>query len=203
MARNLTSKQEKLLDIINNHLKERGEAPTYKELSEKLGLKSVATIALHIKALARKGYIQSVAGVHRGIRILREYKDQGFFNVPVLGVTAGGPPILAEENIRSREQVSVNSVTAVPDFLLEVKGDSMIEAGINNGDLVAVKKDTAIQNGDIVVFLIDEESTVKRYYKERDCIILKPANQNYPNITIKDDGRYLAPVGKVVGVIKK
>jgi repressor LexA len=203
MSKYLTSQQEKLLELINDYLLEYGQAPTYKELSEKLDVRSLATIALHIKALARKGYIQVVPGAHRGIRVMRAHKDQDFFEVPVIGVTAGGPPILAEENVKNYEKLNASAFTGIPDFLLEVKGDSMIEAGINEGDLVAVKKDAKIENGDIVVFMVEDESTVKRFYREKDCVILKPANKNYPNIIIKDDGRYLAPVGKVVGVLKK
>lgn len=202
MAKNLTSRQKELLETINAYFSENQTAPTYKELAERLNLKSVATIALHLKALVRKGFIQILSG-YRGIRVLRDSENENLRKVPILGTTAGGPPILAQENIKGYETIADGTFADIPDFLLEVKGDSMFEAGINDGDKVGVRKDAAIHNGDIVVFLIDEESTVKRFYREGDNIILKPANSNYPNIVIKDDGRYLSPIGKVVGVIKK
>ncbi|OIN95680.1 repressor LexA [Candidatus Desantisbacteria bacterium CG1_02_38_46] len=202
MAKHLTVRQKEILKRINEYFSEHQIAPTYKELAERMKVNSLATIAKYIKVLVRKGFLQLLPG-HRGIIILRSSEDENLLKVPILGTTAGGPPILAQENIKGYETVSTGTFVYIPDFLLEVKGDSMLEAGINNGDLVAVKKGINIQNGDIVVFLVDEESTVKRFYREGGNIILKPANPNYPNIVIRDDGRYLSPIGKVVGVIKK
>jgi len=202
MAKHLTARQKEVLEFINEYLSERQESPAYREIAEKIGVKSLATIALHVKALERKGFLQRVPGF-RGLNVLRASEDKDTIKIPIRGTTAGGSPLLAQENIQGYETVSPGSFGYTPDFLLAVKGDSMTEAGINNGDLVAIKRGINIQNGDIVVFMIEEESTVKRFYREGGSIILKPANSNYPNIVIKDDGKYLAPVGKVVGVIKK
>jgi len=202
MSKNLTERQKELLKVISDYYAENKKAPTYEEMKKKLNVKSLATIALHLKALQRKSYIQVVSG-HRGIRVLRVNENEDSIQIPILGSTAAGSPILVQEHIKGYEAVSSATVDYIPDFLLEVKGDSMIDAGINNGDLVAVKKGINIQDGDIVVFMIDDESTVKRFYKKDNCIVLKPENKNYPNIIIKNDGKYVSPVGKVVGVIKK
>ena len=203
MSKKLTSRQKELWEELKKSMQSPEDgSPTYKKLAEKLGVTSLATISLHLQALARKGYIQIMRGAHCGIKLLKTNEDQTLIRKPLLGTSAAGMPILAEENIEEDIEFDANAVNSIPDFFLKVKGDSMIGVGINNGDLVAVKQNVQVKDGDIVVYLVDNESTIKRFYHGNDCIILKPANDNYPNIIIKDTGNYSAVVGKVVGVLK-
>ena len=198
----LSEKQKRLWEIIKSYMEEKGVSPTYETLRIEYGVKSLASIASLIKKLVRKGFVQVIPGVHHGIRILKTSENQDLIKKPLIGMSAAGRPVLAEQNIEDQIEFSVNAVNAITDYFLKVKGDSMIGAGINDGDFAAGKENTQPNNGDIVVFMIDNESTIKRFYKEKDFIVLKAANENYPNIIINNTD-YAAVVGKVVGVLKK
>ena len=203
MKAGLSPRQRDLWEILKETMEEDRESPTYNQLAQKLNVKSLASVVSLLKALVRKGFIQIMPGVHRGIRLLKTDENSNLIKKYLIGTSAGGPPILAEQNIEDEIEFSAGAFNTIPDYFLKVKGDSMIGAGINDGDLVAVKQNIQPNNGDIVVFMVDNESTIKRYYKEEGFIVLKPANENYPNIVLKDTGDYSTVQGKIVGVFKK
>jgi repressor LexA len=203
MKTGLSPRQRELWEILKETMEKDGASPTYDNLAKKLNVKSLASVASLLKALVRKGFIQIMPGVHHGIRLLKTDENSNLIKRPLLGMSAAGAPILADEYIEDYIDFSVNAVTEIPDFFLRVRGDSMINIGIDNGDLVAVKKISQPDNGDVVVFLLNNESTIKRFYKENGTIILKAENEKYPNIVIKDTGDYSAVQGKIVGVFKK
>jgi len=183
MGELLTAKQKELWEIIKDFIKQNKVPPTYEQLRDALKVKSLATVAARLKMLVRKGFIQVMPGVARGIKLLKTSEDQVLIRKPLLGTSAAGPPVLAEENIEKEIEFDADAVNSIPDFFLKVKGDSMIGAGINDGNLIAVKQNVQPNNGDIVVYMVDNESTIKRFYQGKDCIILKATNDNYPNIS--------------------
>lgn len=199
----LTKKQKQILDYIEEFVKEFGYAPSYREIGEHFGLTSPATIFQHIKSLEDKGYIKVKTGEARSIEIIGDgtisYNER-IIELPLAGLITAGEPI---EAIEESETISIPSeMKPIGDcFALLVKGESMIEEGIHDGDYVIVEKKNTAKNGDTVVALIDNQfATLKKFYKEKGYIRLQPANKTMKPIKVKGD---LRVQGKVVGLIRK
>ena len=197
----LTARQAQILELIRQYIGETGYPPTRAEIAKELGFKSANAAEEHLKALARKGAIEMIPGTSRGIRIL-ELADQG---LPIVGRVAAGDPILAEENIEDRIDLPAGFFQPQADYLLRVRGDSMIDAGILDGDLLAVHKTQQATNGQIVVARIDQEVTVKRFQrtKKRNQILLLPENEAYSPIEVDLAKQAFAIEGLSVGVIRQ
>ena len=200
----LTEKQKKILEIITRDVKKRGYPPTMQELADELGIRSKNAIFKHLAALESKGYIQKHGGgAARGITVLNAKgmpQQMMADNVPVLGRIAAGLPVLAQENVERYVPVPDYITNDGADyFALRVQGDSMIDAGIHEGDLVIVRSINQARHGDIVVALTGEEATVKRYMVNGSQSYLKPENNAYANIPIDQSWSIQ---GKVVALIR-
>ncbi len=201
MPANLTPRQAEILELIRQYIRETGYPPTRADISAELGFRSPNAAEEHLRALARKGAIEMIPGTSRGIRI-PENIDQG---LPLVGRVAAGNPILAEENIEDRIDLPAGFFQPRADYLLRVKGDSMIEAGIFDGDLLAVHKTQQATNGQIVVARIEDEVTVKRFQRtrSRNQVLLLPENEAYDPIKVDLASQSFAIEGLSVGVIRQ
>jgi len=197
----LTDRQTQVLELIRRHIEDTGYPPTRADIAAELGFKSPNAAEEHLKALARKGAIEIIPGTSRGIR-LPELEEIG---LPLIGRVAAGNPILAEENIEDRVDLPAGFFQPRADYLLRVRGDSMIDAGILDGDLLAVHKTTQATNGQIVVARIEDEVTVKRFQRtrKRDQILLLPENSAYQPIEVDLAHQAFAIEGLSVGVIRQ
>ncbi|AEE91475.1 LexA repressor [Tepidanaerobacter acetatoxydans Re1] len=201
MYENLTHRQKQILDYIHNYFKTKGYPPSVREICVATNLKSTATVHSYLVQLEEKGYIKRDPQKPRAIEIMDTgiVIDKDVIQIPLVGKVTAGEPILAQENI---ENVFAFPKEMLPDaniFMLAVKGDSMIEAGILNGDYVMVQSTNTAKNGDIVVALLEDEATIKRFYKETDHIRLQPENRFMEPIIVKD----LKILGKVVGLYRR
>ena len=195
----LTLRQKEVLDLIKNKILNFGLPPTRAEISKELGFKSPNAAESHLRALEKKGVISIQAGSSRGI-ILSPEKGIG---IPIIGLVAAGGPILAQENIERTIPVSQSLLSKEVDYYLRVKGDSMIDAGIFEEDLIGVKKTTEVKVGTIVVARINDEVTVKTLEKiSSNEIILKPENLNYSNIKIDTSVDEVFFEGTCVGLLR-
>ena len=213
MTAGMTKRQKAVYDCIESFIQEHGYGPTVREVCESLGLSSPSTVHVHLKALEDKGFINRDPLKSRSITLANSTPalevdfpsnaiGQGFENVvslPLVGDVAAGTPILAEENITDTISLPVDIVGDSASFLLSVHGDSMIEAGINDGDYIVVREQSTANNGDIVVALIDDGATVKRFYRERDHIRLQPENSSMDPILVTE----CSIVGKVVALFRR
>lgn len=200
-AGKITAKQQEILDYIKKEILKRGYPPAVREICEAVHLKSTSSVHSHLETLEKNGYIRRDPTKPRAIEIC----DESFqvvrtemVSIPVIGTVAAGMPILAEENIESYFPVPAEYVPAGEAFALKVKGESMINAGIRNGDQVFVKACTTAKNGEIIVALVDDSATVKTFYKEDGHIRLQPENDSMDPIIV-DDCKIL---GKVFGVFR-
>lgn len=223
MSLKLTDRQQQILDLIRQAIVNTGFPPTRAELATVLGFKSANAAEDHLRALARKGVIELTAGASRGIRLtdlanesiesdvdselpadrprLKTLPGAGFLLLPLIGRVAAGHPILATENIEKEINVDLDMFAERPDYLLKVKGLSMRDAGILDGDLLAIKKTSDARNGQIVVARIDEEVTVKRLSKSGGRIELLPENPDFEPIQIQP-GQDFSLEGIAVGLIR-
>ena len=196
----LTQRQSEVLSLIKTHIEETGYPPTRADIARELGFKSANAAEEHLKALARKGAIEIIAGASRGIRIPEMEKG-----IPIVGQVAAGNPILAQEHIEDYCEMPSSFFHPSADYFLRVRGDSMIDVGIFEDDLLAVHKTSNAENGEIVVARIDDEVTVKRLKRTRskNQILLLPENQDYQPIEV--DLRYqdFAIEGLSVGVVRR
>ena len=197
----LTARQEQVLDVIRRHTDSTGFPPTRADIAREFGFKSANAAEEHLKALARKGAIEIIPGASRGIR-LPESEEQG---LPLVGRVAAGEPILAAENIEDRCAVDPSLFHPPADYLLRVQGDSMINIGINDGDLLAVHKTEVAENGAVVVARIGDEVTVKRLKrgKDRRHLQLLPENDRLGPINVDLAEEEFAIEGLSVGVIRQ
>ncbi len=199
----LTPKQRKVLEFIEARLAE-GRPPSQVEMADHFGLVQNAVFQL-VTYLRKKGYVVD-AGGHRGLRLSREYLEERreTEGLPIIGRVAAGTPILAQENIEGYLSVEKLFGGGEGTFLLRVAGDSMVDEGIMNGDLVVVKAGSTIEDGQIGIVLLDDEATVKRVFLQKDRIALKPANQRagYKTRYIKRFDKDVRIIGKVVGCIR-
>ena len=196
----LTTRQAEVLEFIKSYIEETGYPPTRADIAKKLGFKSANASEEHLKALARKGAIEMIPGTSRGIK-LPESENEG---LPIIGRVAAGSPILAEEHIEDYCELPATFFSPNADYLLQVRGDSMIECGIMDGDLLAVHKTQNVNNGDIVVARIEDEVTVKRFKRSRSKhqVTLYPENKDYSPIEIDLRHQHFEIEGLGVGVIR-
>ena len=205
MREDLTRKQQIVLDFIVRMIQERGYPPTIREIGEEFSISSTNGVRDHLKALVKKGYIKRSPHTSRGIE-LNEYVSRNLpvdgVRVPVLGNVAAGQPILAVENIDTFITLDKLLVKSEGTFALKVRGDSMINAGILDGDHVLVRQQPTADRGEIVAVIIDDEATVKRYYPEDNFIRLQPDNDAIEPIIVEKGSAEFRIVGKVVGVVR-
>jgi repressor LexA len=194
----LTARQAEILELIRSHIAEQGCPPTRAEIAHTLGFRSPNAAEDHLRALERKGVIELVTGSSRGIRLLEEE-----FGLPVVGRVAAGEPILAEQHIEDYCQLEADTFRPRADYLLRVHGDSMQDAGILDGDLLAVHRTVQAENGQIVVARIDDEVTVKRFRQRGAIVRLLPENPAYEPIRIDLRDQSLVIEGLAVGVLRK
>ena len=197
----LTPRQQAVLDCIRRHMQSTGYPPTRAEIAKELGFKSPNAAEDHLKTLARKGAIELLNGTSRGIRLLDEAEDVPD-GLPIIGQVAAGSPILAEQHIDSYADLPPSMFRPSADYMLRVKGDSMIDAGIFDGDLVAVKRKRQANNGEIVVARLEDEVTVKRFQKKRNKVLLVAENEDYAPIEVGESDPELTIEGLVVGVLR-
>ena len=174
--------------------------PTRAEIAKQLGFRSINAAEDHLRALEKKGAIELLPGTSRGIRLKDSLRDQ--LGLPLVGRVAAGEPILAEEHIEARYQIDTSLFERLPHFLLRVQGMSMRDAGILDGDLVAVHRSTEVRNRQIVVARLENEVTVKRYRQEGHHVWLLPENPEFEPIEVDLKKRELAIEGVVVGVVR-
>jgi len=197
----LTPAQKKILDLIKQHLLNEGYAPTIRELACELNFSSPRAAAYHLDQLAKKGYIKKTSDGARNIALADQIDSKKTFFVPLAGWSAGGKPLYAEENIIDWIAISPKFIKEDSDvFLLRVKGSSM-SPKIEHNDIVIVKRQLVAQSGDIVVALVGNETTIKKYLPRHGQIVLQPINPEYEPILVKPNR--LRIQGKVIGVMKK
>ena len=212
----LTARQEQILNLIKNAIENTGFPPTRAEIAAELGFRSANAAEEHLQALARKGAIEISPGTSRGIRL----RDPGAgttlsgrqmalphpalmqLSLPLIGRVAAGSPILAQEHVEKTYQVDPAMFSGKPDYLLKVRGMSMRDAGILDGDLLAVRKTDQVRNGQIVVARLADEVTVKRYQKSGSVITLLPENPEFEPIIVKPDEDQFALEGLAVGLMR-
>ena len=212
----LTTRQQEILELIQNSIANTGAPPTRAEIANALGFKSANAAEEHLKALARKGAIELVSGTSRGIRLKGSARNTprsstdlfsmslpglGQLCLPLIGRVAAGSPILAQEHVDQTYQLESSLFSMQPDYLLRVRGMSMRDAGIMDGDLLAVKSTKEVRNGQIVVARLGEEVTVKRLNKTANGIELLPENPDYPIIQVHP-GESFEIEGLAVGLIR-
>lgn len=202
--RPLTKEQDRVLSFIVQQQKERGVPPTIREIAGALGYKSINNVRQHLHLIEQKGYIRVLRGKARGLELLATtaYKQNKELQVPLIGSVAAGRPITAMENLEGHITLDRDIFRDDGLFTLRIKGDSMVGVGVLDGDIVIVKPQNSAKNNDIVVAIVDDEATLKRYIKTKDRIILQAENPKYHDIVIPADrGVWIA--GKMVGVIRK
>ncbi|MEF8698019.1 MAG: transcriptional repressor LexA [Candidatus Accumulibacter sp. UW20] len=196
MVTQLTARQREILDFIRSTLENHGAPPTRAEIANAFGFASHNAAEEHLKALARKGIIILEPGSARGIRLVEQ------LGLPLIGSVAAGSPLLAVENVQRRYKVDASLFQPHADFLLRVRGLSMINAGILDGDLLAVHRSSEARNGQIVVARLDDEVTVKRFQEHEGVIRLIAENPDFQPIIIDTHARTLAIEGVAVGLIR-
>jgi repressor LexA len=200
----ISKKQDEILEFMKKEVREKGYPPSVREICTAVNLKSTSTVHGHLSQLEKKGYIRRDPSKPRAIEIIDMQQSQTpqreLAFVPIIGTVTAGTPIFAEENITDVFPIPVDYLSNKESFMLNVKGDSMIEAGIFDKDLILVQKQNYAQNGDIVVALIDDDyATVKTFYKEKEYIRLQPENSSLSPILVRD----VRILGKVIGLFRK
>lgn len=208
MRSNLTKRQNQILDFILSEISRKGYPPSVREIGQAVGLSSSSTVHSHLAALEKKGFIRRDPTKPRALEVLEnkgqlntapEEINSHYRNLPLIGQVAAGVPILAEENVEDVLSVPAELTTDEGNFLLRVRGESMIEAGILDGDLIIIREQKTANNGDIVVAMIEDEATVKRFFRHGDRIVLKPENRTMEPIIARD----VVIVGKAIGLLRR
>ena len=202
MTLDLSNRQIAILEFIKKQNRTKGYPPSVREIGKAVGLNSSSTVHGHLSQLEEKGYIRRDPAKPRAIEVTDGSSDtikKEMVNVPIVGKVTAGQPILAVENIEDSFPLPMDFVRSDNVFMLSVRGDSMIEAGILDGDYVLVKQQSTAKNGDIVVALLGDEATVKTFYKETDHVRLQPENTSLLPILVKD----VSILGKVIGVFRR
>ena len=195
----LTKRQQEILDLIKSNLENNGLPPTRADIARTLGFKSPNAAEQHLRAIEKKGFISILAGASRGI-ILKTEEDLG---IPVIGLVAAGGPILAQENIEKRIPQAQNILSNKIDYYLRVKGDSMVDVGIYENDLIGVNKENPVKVGSIVIARIGEEVTVKTLESiSSKQVVLKAENSEYSNIEINPEKDEIVFEGTCVGLLR-
>lgn len=197
----ISKKQEEILEYIKSQILERGFPPAVREICEAVNLKSTSSVHSHLETLEKNGYIHRDPTKPRAIEILDDAFNltrREMVNVPIIGRVAAGEPLLAQQNIENYFPIPAEMMPNKQTFLLQVQGESMINAGILNGDYILVQQQQTADNGDKVVALIDDGATVKTFYREEGIIRLQPENDFMDPIIVKD----CTILGKVIGVFR-
>ncbi len=197
----ISKKQQEILDYIKSEILAKGYPPAVREICEAVNLKSTSSVHAHLETLEKNGYIRRDPTKPRAIEIVDDNFNltrRELVNVPVVGSVAAGEPILAAQNISNYFPIPSEFMPNVQTFMLNVKGDSMINAGIFDGDMVLVEQQNTAKDGDIVVALLEDSATVKTFYKEADRVRLQPENDTMDPIYATDVGI----LGKVIGVFR-
>ena len=197
----ITDKQQQILDYIKQEILNKGYPPTVRDICEAVRLKSTSSVHSHLESLEKNGYIRRDPTKPRAIEIIDDNFNltrREVLNVPMVGRVAAGEPILAVENIDSYFPIPAEFMPNAESFMLKVKGESMINAGIMDGDQILVERCNSARNGDMVVALVDDSATVKTFYKEADHIRLQPENDTMDPIIVPD----CEILGKVFGVFR-
>lgn len=207
MAKDLTARQREIFEFIKEMIRVKGRPPSIREIGERFAIRSTNGVRAVLEALERKEYIHRDRYTSRGIEILKEadamVSSDRFREIPWVGQVAAGSPIWAEQNIEGSFLIDRDFVSGEEVFSLKVQGDSMIDAGIFDGDFVLVKKQPMADPGDMVVAQIGDEATVKKFFPEKRRIRLEPANVNYGPIIVEKNTPGFSIAGKVIGLLRK
>jgi len=197
----ITSKQKEILEFMKNEILSKGYPPAVREICEAVNLKSTSSVHSHLETLEKNGYIRRDPAKPRAIEIVDDNFNltrREIVNVPIVGTVTAGQPILAVENIESYFPIPMDYMPNQETFMLKVKGESMINAGIFDGDTILVQKQSHAKNGDFVVALIEDSVTVKTFYKEKDYYRLQPENDYMEPIIVPE----VDILGKVIGLFR-
>lgn len=197
----LSKKQEEILDFLKSEIRSKGYPPSVRETCVAVGLSSTSTVHAHLKTLEKKGVIRRDPTKPRAIEILKTTEDNTsgeLIHVPIVGKVTAGEPILAVENIEGYFPIPVSYANNKEIYMLNVQGDSMIKANILDGDLILVQEQPTAKDGDIVVALLDDSVTVKRFFKDNDFVRLQPENDTMSPIFVRD----IEILGKVIGLFR-
>ena len=197
----LTAKQQEILEYIKNTILKKGYPPAVRDICEAVKLKSTSSVHSHLSALEEKGYIHRDPTKPRAIEILDDtfnFNRKEMVNIPVIGTVAAGEPILAVENIENYFPIPAEFMPNEQTFILQVQGESMVNAGILDGDYILVEQQTTANDGDMVVALVDDSATVKTFYKENGYYRLQPENDFMEPIIVSD----VMIMGKVIGTFR-
>lgn len=218
MKNKLSEKQQQILDFVNSQVEVKGYPPSVREICSAVGFKSTSTVHSYLEQLEKSGLISKDPTKPRALKVINGgkknsdtydnnsfntkdyYSGKELVNIPIIGKVTAGMPILAVENIEDTFPLPLDFVQNSAAFMLKVQGDSMVDAGILDRDLVLIKQQPTANNGDIVVALIGDEATVKTFYKEKGYVRLQPQNQFMDPIIVRDN---LTILGKVIGVFRK
>ena len=198
--RQLTPRQDQILHLIQDFINEYGMPPTRAEIAKELGFKSANAAEEHLRALQKKGVLELLPGASRGIQLKDSLREQ--MGLPLVGRVAAGSPILAEEHIETHYKLDQALFNPKPHYLLRVEGMSMKDAGILDGDLVAVHRTPEVRSRQIVVARVDDEVTVKRYRQDGSTVWLLPENEDFDPIEVDLNAQAMMIEGVVVGVIR-
>ena len=198
--RPLTPRQQQIFDLIKEKISETGMPPTRAEIADFFGFKSANAAEEHLKALAKKGYIEMLPGTSRGIRLAEEYAEEE--GLPLIGRVAAGEPILAQEHVEDRYQIDGNLFHPAADYLLRVNGESIKDIGILDGDLLAVHQTSDVQNGQVIVARVEDDVTVKRFKREGNVVYLHAENEDFAPIKVDLANQHFNVEGIAVGVIR-
>lgn len=197
----ISPKQQEILEYIKSQILERGFPPAVRDICEAVHLKSTSSVHSHLETLEKNGYIRRVPTKPRAIEILDEsfnFTRREMVNVPMVGRVAAGEPLLAEQNVENYFPIPMEFMPNNQTFMLRVKGDSMINVGIFDGDLVLVEQRQTARNGEVIVALVEDGATVKRFFKEEGVFRLQPENDALDPIIVKE----VQILGKVIGVFR-
>ena len=212
---NLTARQQAVLDFIKDEILFKGYPPTVREICEAVGLNSPSTVHSHLKTLEKKGYIKRDPAKNRALEVIdfdplksaqsaeyygEDFSEKEMVNVPMVGVITAGQPILAEENIEDSFPLPMDFLHSnIQTFMLRVKGESMIEAGIMDGDLIVVEKTPTVRNGEIAAVLVEDSATIKYFFKEKNYYRLQPANSAMEPIIVQE----CQILGRVIALMRR
>lgn len=201
VKQNKPNRQMEIYEFIKSHTREKGYPPSVREICAAVGLSSTSTVHGHLKRLEKKGLLRRDATKPRAIELVNDgVHNKEMLNIPIVGTVTAGQPILAIENIEDTFALPINFIKSNKElFMLKIQGESMIDAGIIDGDLAIVEKVNLAEDGEIVVALLENEATVKRFYKEKDHIRLQPENKTMKPIIVKD----CSIIGKVIGLYRQ
>lgn len=202
MKKELTARQREILEFIQDQVAAHGHPPTIREIGSRFKIRSTNGVRTHLAALIKKGYLKKSKYISRGLELVRSLATE-IGRVPLVGSVPAGLPIDAIENVEGEIAVDMSFLPREESFSLRVSGDSMKNAGILDGDIVLVKKQSVAEKGDIVVAVIGGEATVKRYLPERRQIRLEPENTDFEPIIVDKNSGEFRIAGKVVGLLRR